>query len=418
VDNAELAAKLGLDPAWIREVSGIEQRRFAAPDETVASMGVRAARECLTADVGLTIAASGSFERRFPGPASEIARELGLSGVPAIDLPMASAGGLFGIALAAKLAPAYGNVLVVASEIMSRAVSGRDTEILFGDGAGACLVGAGDDGPRIVDSVLHSDGEFADALSLALDAPLHMDGRTVILQASRKLPLAISEVLERNRRRPPDLQTFILHQANLNLITRVAKSLQVPENRFFCNLQRYGNTSSASLLIALSECRITGPTVLAAFGPGLNWGAVLVEKSSVFCRRQVLLRPYTAQAKWDAQRRAGVVLLRLARGHDLDHLLHKECRQPDAAVVGLLDRRRSPYCSRPETGSRPSLSFAVQNRLEQGRSGPRLPFLHGVEVDDRERGNVVVRKDLHRDRIQARTRCRAQSPQHIVVDLR
>jgi len=276
VDNAELAAKLDLDPAWILQATGIEQRRYAAPDETVASMGVRAARECLTDDVGLIIAASGSAERRFPGPAAEIAKELGLSGVPAIDLPMASAGGLFGIALAAQLAPAYGNVLVVASEIMSRAVSGRDTEILFGDGAGACLVGAGSEGLQVIDSALHSDGEFVDALSLAFDSPLHMDGRTVILQASRKLPSAISEVLERNHRQAGDVQTFVLHQANLNLITRVAKSLQVPEGRFFCNLQRYGNTSSASLLIALSECRITGQTVLAAFGAGLHWGAVLV----------------------------------------------------------------------------------------------------------------------------------------------
>jgi 3-oxoacyl-[acyl-carrier-protein] synthase-3 len=276
VDNAELAAKLDLDAVWILQATGIEQRRCAAPGETVASMGARAARECLTADVGLIIAASGSAERRFPGPAAEIAKELGLSGMPAIDLPMASAGGLFGIALGAQLASAYGNVLVVASEIMSRAVSGRDTEILFGDGAGACLVGSGSDGPQVIDSVLHSDGEFVDALSLAFDSPLQMDGRTVILQASRKLPSAISEVLERNQRNAGDVQTFVLHQANLNLITRVAKSLQVSDERFFCNLQRYGNTSSASLLIALSECRITGQTVLAAFGAGLHWGAVLV----------------------------------------------------------------------------------------------------------------------------------------------
>jgi 3-oxoacyl-[acyl-carrier-protein] synthase-3 len=276
VDNAELAAKLGLDPEWIQQVSGIEQRRFAAPHETVASMGVNAARECLVDRVGLVMVSSGTAPRRFPGPAAEIARELGLAGVPAIDLPMASAGGLFGIALAARLAPSYGHVLVIASEIMSRVVSGRETEILFGDGAGACLVGPEDDGPLLVDSVLHSDGEFAEALKLDFDSPLHMDGRTVILQASRKLPSVIAEVLERNHRAPAEVRTFILHQANLNLITRVAKSLQVPEQRFFCNLQRYGNTSSASLLIALSECRIAGPTVLAAFGAGLHWGAVLV----------------------------------------------------------------------------------------------------------------------------------------------
>jgi 3-oxoacyl-[acyl-carrier-protein] synthase-3 len=128
----------------------------------------------------------------------------------------------------------------------------------------------------VIDSVLHSDGEFGDAILLPFDAPLQMDGRTVILQASRKMPSAITEVLERNQRKASDVTTYILHQANLNLITRVAKSLQVPEERFFRNLTRYGNTSSASLLIALSECEITGPTVLAAFGAGLHWGAVLV----------------------------------------------------------------------------------------------------------------------------------------------
>jgi len=261
------------DPAWILQATGIEQRRYAAEDETVVSMGVRAASECGVEGVSLVIAASGTAPRRFPGVAAEIARGLGLAGVPAIDLPMASAGSLFGIALAARLAPAYGNVLVVASEIMSRVVSGRDTSILFGDGAGACVVSATDEGRRIVDCVLHSDAEFGDALCLGLDGPLQMDGRTVILQAARKIPAAIAEL----KRAPGEIETFILHQANLNLISRVAKALSVPEERFFRNLGRYGNTSSASLLIALAECGIKGPTVLAAFGAGLHWGAVLVE---------------------------------------------------------------------------------------------------------------------------------------------
>jgi 3-oxoacyl-[acyl-carrier-protein] synthase-3 len=274
VTNAEFDA----DPAWIVEVSGIEQRRYAGPDETVVTMGVRAGRECLVDGIGLVLVSSGTAERRFPGPAAQIAKELGLAGVPAIDLPIASAGSLFGIALAAQLAPAYGNVLVVASEIMSRVVSGRDTEILFGDGAGACVVGAGDDGPRIIDSVLHSDGEFAGALSLAFDSPLHMDGRTVILQAARKLPSVISELLDRHQLKPADITHFVLHQANLNLITRVAKSLGAPDEKVFRNLQHYGNTSSASLLIALAECDIRrGPTVLAAFGAGLHWGAALIQ---------------------------------------------------------------------------------------------------------------------------------------------
>jgi len=286
VDNWEIAAAVGADPAWILQSTGIEQRRVAAPGETVVSMGVRAAQDCLAGagGIGLILVSSGSAGRRFPGPAAEIATALGLAGVPAIDLPMASAGSLFGIALAAQLAGTYRNVLVIASEIMSRVVrldpGGRDTAILFGDGAGAALVSEDSGFAQVVDSVLHSDGECADALSLPHDAPLHMDGRTVILQAARKLPRAITEVLDRNQVRPAEVATFLLHQANLNLITRVAQSLQVPQQRFYRNLHRYGNTSSASLLIAAAECHrdraFTAPAVLSTFGAGLHWGAVLL----------------------------------------------------------------------------------------------------------------------------------------------
>lgn len=291
VDNAELAPMVGADPAWMLQVTGIEQRRFAADGETVSSLGTEAARDCLknsgalSTDVGLLIAVSGSGEYRFPGPASSIARGLGLAGVPAIDLPIASAGSLFGLSLAATLARQYGNVLVVGSEIMSRVVRleppGRDTAILFGDGAGACLVSETDGFAEVADSLLASDGEFAEALRLYLDAPLYMDGRSIILHASRKMPRAILQLLERNRLPAGDVGAFILHQANLNLIARVAKTVGVPESLFFSNLQRYGNTSSASMLIAAAEWRagnpekLAQPLVFAAFGAGLNWGALL-----------------------------------------------------------------------------------------------------------------------------------------------
>ena len=291
VDIVTLAPMVGADPAWLLHATGIEQRRFAGPGETVATLGIAAAKDCLSAagiaaaDVGFVIVSSGSAEKRFPGPASTIAAAAGMAGKPAIDLPMASAGGLFGIALAAQLAPRYGHVLVVASEIMSRVVrmhpAGRDTAILFGDGAGACLVSNDTGFAEIVDSVLATDGDFAQALRLDFDAPLYMDGRTIILQASRKLPRAIGEVLERNRVKACEVGTFLLHQANLNLMTRVAQAVGAPAERFFCNIAKYGNTSSASLPIAADEwwrgCEkpLTAPIVMAAFGAGLNWGALL-----------------------------------------------------------------------------------------------------------------------------------------------
>jgi len=291
VDNQEIAAVTGTSPEYILRASGIVERRFAAPEESVASVGIRAARDCLEnaglapRDVGLLLAASGSAERRFPGPASAIGAGLGIHGVPAIDLPIASAGSLFGMALAAHLAPAYGNVLVVGAEVMSRVVelnpAHRDTAILFGDGAGACLIGAETGFAEIRDSLLASDADFAESLQLGLDAPLYMDGRTIIMQAARKIPRAIAELLERYRIPPDAVEIFLMHQANLNLIARVAQALAVPEDRFFRNIQRYGNTSSASLLIAAAEWRQqhpsppTGPLVFAAFGAGLHWGALL-----------------------------------------------------------------------------------------------------------------------------------------------
>ncbi len=290
VDNQEIADAAGTDADYILRASGIEERRFAAPEESVASLGVQAAKSCLenaglaAREIGLLLVASGSAEQRFPGPASAIGAGLGIHGVPAIDLPIASAGSLFGMALAAHLAPAYGKVMVVGSEIMSRVVArqpaNRDTAILFGDGAGACLISRETGFAEVRDSLLASDGNYVAALRLELDAPLHMDGRSIILQAARKIPRSVAELLERNHVAPAEVEAFLMHQANRNLILRVAQTLAVPDERFYCNIQRYGNTSSASMLIAAAEWREqtpspSGPLVFAAFGAGLHWGALL-----------------------------------------------------------------------------------------------------------------------------------------------
>jgi 3-oxoacyl-[acyl-carrier-protein] synthase-3 len=289
VSNAELAPQLGCDAAWIVQMSGIQERRWAAPSDTVAGLGILAARDCLEragvapSEVDFILAASGSAERRFPGPASAIGVGLELPGVPAIDLPLASAGSLFGMALAAELCGRYRNILVVGAEIMSRAISldpsCRDAAILFGDGAGACLVSAETGFAQIADTLIASDGAYADSLRLELSGPIQMHGQSVIMQATRKLPRAIADLLERNRRPAAEVAVYLMHQANRNLITRTAKALGVAEEKFFMNLERYGNTSSASLLIAAAEwwqpSAPTGPMVFAAFGAGLNWGALL-----------------------------------------------------------------------------------------------------------------------------------------------
>ena len=284
VTNAELAARLGCEEDWIYQASGIRERRYA--EESVSEMALAAARDCLQrhpAVIGLVIVASGSAERRFPGPAASVASALGLGNVPAIDLPMASAGGLFGMSLASQLAAVYGHILVVAAEKMSATVGDdKNTAILFGDGAGACLISPEAGVCRIVDSVLHSDGTFAEDLRLDLNGPLYMNGRSVIMQAARKIPSSILEVLERNGRVAADVDVFLLHQANQNLIDKVAKTLGVASEKFYTNIASYGNTSSASMLIAAHESWLSaGQTIcFAAFGAGFQWGALLASRAA------------------------------------------------------------------------------------------------------------------------------------------
>ncbi|MGD0902235.1 MAG: ketoacyl-ACP synthase III [Terracidiphilus sp.] len=290
VTNAEIAPLVDAAPEWILDLSGIEERRYAADEDTVASIGLLAARDCLekagatAADLGMILVSSGSSDRFCPGPASQIAASLGLASTPALDIPVASAGSLIGLALAAQLAPAVGRVLVVGAEIMSRRIAltplGKNTAILFGDGAGAALIDAETGFARIADSCLYTDGSLAEILSLR-DGQIHMDGQAVILQAARKIPRAINELLAHNCIASGEVQAFLLHQANLNLIARVAAAVKAPRERFFTNIARYGNTSSASLLIAADEWHreqtapLSGPVVFSAFGAGLNWGALL-----------------------------------------------------------------------------------------------------------------------------------------------
>jgi 3-oxoacyl-[acyl-carrier-protein] synthase-3 len=290
VSNRELAPLVDATPEWILEVTGIEERRYAAETDTVAGIGVLAAQNCLekagatAAELGMILVASGSSDRFCPGPASQIAAGLGLASTPALDIPVSSAGSLIGLILAARLAPAAGRVLVVGAEIMSRRVSldpdGKNTAILFGDGAGAALVDEETGFARIADSCLYTDGASAEVLSVR-DGHFYMDGSAVILHASRKMPRAINELLARNQLAASQVEVFLLHQANLNLIARVAAALKTPLDRFFTNIARYGNTSSASLLIAADEWHrgqtraLAGPLMLSAFGSGLSWGALL-----------------------------------------------------------------------------------------------------------------------------------------------
>jgi 3-oxoacyl-[acyl-carrier-protein] synthase III len=296
VTNEEIGELVGLTSEWIVNVSGIEQRRYARDDETVADMAVQAAERCLKRakivpeDIGLVVMASGTSEQCFPAPGSRVAHELGLSHTPVIDLQIASAGSLFAMGIARDLVLRYGNVLVVAAEKMSpvirRKPMHRSTVPLFGDGAGACVISTEMGMIELLDATLHSDGAHADQLCLEWDAPLKMNGRNVIQHASRKMPSAIRTVLERNEVCINDVEAFLLHQANQHLLEKVVAAVGAPKEKLYTVVKKYGNTSSASMLIAADEYfrehkpSIGKHVVFAAFGAGYQWGAVLGRISS------------------------------------------------------------------------------------------------------------------------------------------
>jgi len=292
--NEELAAEFAIDPQWIVDACGIRTRRIAAPDETAAGMAAHAAVQALESagitarELGGIIVGSGTPDRQFPGVSASLQKLLDAPGIPAFDVHLASVGGLFALAIAREMCERYGPMLVVASErmsdIMSRAPRVKETAILFGDGAGALVVKPGAGPIELVDVRIQSDATYASDLSLGFGETLHMNGRTVILQAHRKLTESINALLQRNGLGVAGVGLWLFHQANLVLLQQIGKSLKIPPERVFVNVDRYGNTSAASLLIATAEAHQQGRlqrghAAMAAFGAGLSWGAALLKVS-------------------------------------------------------------------------------------------------------------------------------------------
>lgn len=292
VGNAELAAALGVDPQWISHACGIEERRYAADGETVVDLAELAARACLeacgmkAADLGAIIVGTGTPHRVFPGVSASLQQRLGNTRAFAFDLHLASIGGLAALGLACDLTRRMGPVLVVAAEKMSERIQrhpSKQTSILFGDGAGACLVVSGRGPFRVVDWHMAGDGSHADDLCMAWDGPLVMHGRAVTLQAIHKLQETVAILCAKADWPLASVDLFLFHQANLKLLRHVARGLGLPEAKVFTNIQNRGNTSAASLLIAAAEAQEQGllapgrRVVLAAFGAGFSYGSALLE---------------------------------------------------------------------------------------------------------------------------------------------
>jgi 3-oxoacyl-[acyl-carrier-protein] synthase III len=293
ITNQTLAAEFGVETTWIEQMCGIQTRRTIAPDETVCGLAERASLACLK-DSGITpdklgaiIACTGTPHRQFPGVSAEVQKRLNAPGIPAFDIHLASISGLYGVALANTMCNQWGPTLVVAAEVMTRALAQgprvKETAILFGDGAGACLVTPGEQSLAIRDIAVVSDATFSEALLMDFGSTLEMDGRTIIMHAVRKLTRSVTDMLEKHSLTPSEIGLFIFHQANLRLLERIMKELKIEPRQCFVNIEKYGNTSSASWLIAASEAKAAGllhsgmKVVIAAFGAGLSWGAALAE---------------------------------------------------------------------------------------------------------------------------------------------
>jgi 3-oxoacyl-[acyl-carrier-protein] synthase-3 len=311
--NFDLERMVETSDEWIMERSGIRERRIVAPDESSSTMGAAAARAALAsaeltpADIDLIIVGTSTPDGMFPATASRIQDALGASRAGAFDVNAACAGFLAALSTGMQFVAGGGanRVLVVGAETMSRIVdwTDRNTCVLFGDGAGALVLERGVIGEpgRLEASVLRSDGSLASLLycggpaAPALAGPpsgphIVMDGRNVFRQAVTAMSQAANEALAQAGLSVADIALCVPHQANVRIIDAVARNLGLPAERVFTNLERYGNTSSASVPIALSEANAAGllkpgdHLLMLAFGGGLSWGAMIVEWAGVRAR--------------------------------------------------------------------------------------------------------------------------------------
>ena len=290
LSNPELARAIGRDATWIEERTGIRQRRVAAPEETAATLGSSAARRALddaavdASEVDLIICATVTPAWRFPSTASLIQNALGCDAA-AFDLNAACSGFLFGLAQADAClrAGSARRVLVVGSEVLSRITDPSDpkTAILFGDGAGAAVIETTTE-DALGPFVLFSNGGRPELLHVSNETgTIHMEGREVYRAAVVGMAQSVTRLLARTGTRAGDVDLVIAHQANARILDGVAARLAVPADKMFSNIDRYGNTSSASIPIALVEAQRSGAlkdgdlVVMTAFGAGFAWGACL-----------------------------------------------------------------------------------------------------------------------------------------------
>ncbi len=305
--NQQLEARINTTDAWIQSRTGIRERRIASDCETASSLAIPAARQALETahlspdDLDLVIVATATPDRIFPSCAATVQNAIGARKAGAFDVNAACTGFMYALVTACQFAAsgAYKNVLVIGSEVYSRILdwTDRSTCVLFGDGAGAVVVQASDESPGLLGFVLGSDGSGADALYVPgpCGAPqsspngryfLTMNGPEVFRFAITTTKQATQQAVAASGLAMTDIDLFVSHQANSRIIWAAAKSLGLPAERVFTNVELYGNTSAASIPIALCEAVEQGRlhagdhVALVGFGGGLSWGAAVLRWTS------------------------------------------------------------------------------------------------------------------------------------------
>ena len=303
--------KMGLDTTdeWIIQRTGVKERRIAEPDVTAADLGYEASLKALdmagvtAKDVDLIILATITPDTCCPSGANWLEAKLGAPQAVSFDITAACSGYIFGLSVAEQYLKTgtYKNVLVVASEIMTRTLNWKDrtTCILWGDGAGAAVLAMGSEGPEILSTHIHSDGENGQDLLLpgggskttpisheSVDKGLHVlnmiEANASFRVAVRRFIESIKEAAQFNKVAVEDINWFIPHQANLRMFQSIAKTMKIPFEKFYVTLHKYGNISSASCAIALDEAVRDGSIkkndliCLPVFGGGLTWGSALI----------------------------------------------------------------------------------------------------------------------------------------------
>jgi 3-oxoacyl-[acyl-carrier-protein] synthase III len=295
VGNDEIAPNIGVSDEWIVARTGVRERHIAEPDERLSDYATAAGREALEqagahpSEIDLVIVATMKSDELSPNAAPLVARDLGCEYAGAFDLGSACTGFVASLNIAASQIESRraNRVLVIGADLLSRLTDTKDrsTAALFADGVGASVVGpAGDGGGSIGPIVLGADGGGASSIwAKHEDHKLYMQGHDTFRDAVRRLSGATLEAIALSELELSDIDLFVYHQANTRIISAVGERLDLESERVIDCIDRYGNTSSATIPIALHEARETGKlksgdkVLLAAFGAGFTWGAGVVE---------------------------------------------------------------------------------------------------------------------------------------------